>query len=87
MRTIDITTSQKVTIEYNLASLRDRFFAFFIDSVIIWGTIAALLFVWTMSFSNDGLRYFLWFVVFPIVFLYTPLSEFVMNGQTWGKRR
>ena len=86
MRTIEITTSQKVTIEYHLASLRDRFFAFFIDSVIIWGGITALTVLYGMSFSNAGFQYFIWFVILPVFFLYTPTSEFFMSGRTWGKK-
>ena len=57
MRTIDITTTQKVTIEYELAALRDRIIAFFMDQLILYGflLISWLLFMGAFSYENGAL--------------------------------
>ena len=51
MRTIDITTTQKVTIEYELASLRDRIIAYLMDQLIL---IACLLVLWLLFMGFFG---------------------------------
>jgi uncharacterized RDD family membrane protein YckC len=86
MRTIEITTSQKVTIEYALASLRDRFFAFFIDSSVLWIGLMLLTFLFYLVGPSMDITYFYWIVLAPIFFFYTPVSEYLMHGQTLGKR-
>ena len=92
MRTIDIRTTQNVTIEYELASLRDRFFAFFIDCLIV-GTGYFLFFriiimsvmdiVLESSLSVNLVVYFLPIACFVT---YQLVSEILADGQSWGKR-
>ncbi|MFK7947158.1 MAG: RDD family protein [Saprospiraceae bacterium] len=86
MRTIDITTTQKVTIEYELASLRDRIIAYLMDQLIL---IACLLVLWLLfmgffGFENELL--FRYIITVPIYVFYTPVCEILMDGQTFGKR-
>lgn len=86
MRTIDITTTQNVTIQYELADLKDRFFAWLIDVVIWVVSIFILLMIFNMMpYSERKTTYFVYFVVFPIILFYTLVSEILLNGQTVGK--
>jgi len=91
MRTIDITTTQNVTIEYELASLRERFLAFFIDLLIIGAIYVVLLiiFVFLLDFDLDGdgmFGRFISYLPLGIMVLYQLLSEIIGDGQSWGKR-
>lgn len=90
--TIDIRTTQNVTIEYELASLRERILAFLIDSLIV-GVLYFLLLVLTLSVVSEGaeesgLLFYLIIGLLPIALflLYHLLSEVLANGQSWGKK-
>jgi uncharacterized RDD family membrane protein YckC len=88
MHTIEITTSQNVTIEYELAGLRERFFALLIDTIIIcflWFALA--MFFGAFGFADSS--FIMQAVaVFPFWFLilYYLMCETLLNGQTLGKR-
>jgi len=86
MRTIDILTTQNVTINYELADVKDRIFATFIDMIIqaIGLFVLSLLIVSTGIIST--IEYYLYFIVFPVLFFYYFASEIIMDGQTLGKR-
>ncbi len=86
MRTIEITTTQNVTIEYELASFRDRFFAFFLDFLILNFSILFLYLSWMYVFGTDRSDYFLYLVLLPLYLFYSPASEIWMNGQSLGKK-
>lgn len=86
MRTIEITTTQNVTIEYELASFRDRFFAFFIDFWILNFSILLLYLGWMWIAGLETINYFLYLVMLPIYIFYSPASEIWMNGQSLGKK-
>lgn len=86
MRTIEITTTQKVTIEYELATLRDRILAFFMDQLILLVALLLLLLFYTSLFGTMALYSFYLFVGVPTYIFYTLVSEILMNGQTLGKR-
>ena len=91
MERIEIQTTQNVTIEYQLATLQDRFLAMLIDSLIVFALYLVVLF---LTFSVLGVvleedNSVMWVVgFFPIVgFLgYHLISEIVANGQSWGKK-
>ncbi len=92
MQTIDIRTTQNVTIEYELATLRERMLAFFIDFLIIIAIYLVLLFMLLGAFGgaiieSPMLGYFVYGLL-PIVgfMAYQFLSESLANGQSWGKR-
>ena len=85
MRKIDINTTHNVTIEYELATVRERIFALLIDlvaiylgSLIIYGIIAGII-------GNGGSFNYL-FISLPASFFYFLLMESLNNGQTLGKR-
>ena len=92
MQTIDIRTTQNVTIEYELASLRERIIAFFIDGVIV-GAMYIVLFLSLIttlqrSIFESGIIFYVVNVLLPIggLISYHLLSEVLANGQSWGKR-
>lgn len=92
MQTIDIRTTQNVTIEYELASLRERALSFFIDFIIVIFLYLAIIFLASSIlpnslFDNSMLSAF-WFALLPIAFFvfYQFLSEVLGNGRSWGKR-
>lgn len=86
MRTIEITTTQNVTIEYELADSRNRILAFLIDYMAMMLIIsfanlfAGLMFTWRYS------SYFVFFVTVPVFVFYSLVSEIFGNGQSWGKK-
>lgn len=86
MRTIEISTTQNVTIEYELASFRDRFFAFFLDFWILNLSLLLLYLSWMWIFGMGNINYFLYLVILPIYIFYSPASEIWMNGQSLGKK-
>lgn len=88
MQHIEITTTQNVTIEYELASLRERFFALLIDQIIMVFLWVGLFFVFigAMGFNSRFMQQMvfsfpLWFTV-----LYSLSCEAFLDGQTIGKR-
>jgi uncharacterized RDD family membrane protein YckC len=84
LRTIEITTSQNVTITYPLASVWERILALWIDMVIM--TIGALLFAGIFKlFSSDYSDIMIYLTAIPLVVLYSLLFELFNHGQSAGK--
>lgn len=89
MRTIDIQTTQNVTISYEIALLRDRILAFILDIVIL-GVGLSFLFLFYFAIDHDPFNsttgVWMFYFVYPcIVFFYTLTLESIFNGQTIGK--
>ncbi|MBC8047553.1 MAG: RDD family protein [Fimbriimonadaceae bacterium] len=85
MRNIDILTSQNVTINYELAGLRYRIFAWIIDIIILSVSCGTLSFILTLVFS-DLATYVNYIILTPYFLFYHLLSEIFMNGQSFGKK-
>lgn len=92
MQTIDIRTTQNVTIEYELASLRERALSYFIDFIIVLLIYISILF-FALSTIQDlvigsGMLMRMWYILVPITCFvsYQFLSEVLANGRSWGKR-
>ena len=78
MRTIDITTTQNVTIEYELATVRERGLAMFIDIIVVLTIVSVL---------SIGLSSGLFFLSFaPLFMIYQLVSEILGDGQSMGKK-
>ena len=89
MQTIELTTSQNVTIEYELADLRERFFALFIDILVMLFVWLALFFLTTSmrnGFESRFWQQFLFSFPFWFTVAYALSCEAILNGQTLGKR-
>ncbi len=81
MQKIDINTTQNVTIQYELAAWWDRVFAYFIDMVVLFGSIFMMI-----LFMEAFLPQITYLMVFLLLFFYTPAFEILNNGQTLGKK-
>ena len=81
MRKIDITTTQNVTIEYELATVIERAVAFVIDFIIIY--LGSLIIYGIVTIFMDHANYL--FIVLPGSFLYHLLMESLNHGQSLGK--
>ena len=92
MKRIEIKTAQNVTIEYELASLRERILAFFIDFVIVQFAyyILIMLVMFTVGniLLNSDILLGILLGLMPLVLflMYQFFSEIVANGQTIGKK-
>lgn len=92
MQTIDIRTTQNVTIEYELASLRERILAFFIDAIIVAAVYLLLILLLILAFGNgvveSNMALMAIIAIFPTAgFIgYQLLSEMIADGQSWGKK-
>ena len=93
MASIEIRTTQNVTITYDLANVRDRLFAFLIDSFLI-GTAYYVLLIFFLSRMEPLLQdasglliNFLGYLL-PLFLLmfYCFIFEIFLHGQTIGKR-
>lgn len=85
MSNIEINTSQNVTIEYQLASLKDRVFAFLLDFLIIVFSIFFLLIFSIMVLGENKAQYALYLVAIPLFFFYSLLFEIFNGGKSPGK--
>lgn len=85
MSTISITTTQNVVIEYELARLWDRFFAFLIDIILLFVVASILGMVSGFLVILGQGEWILIVATVPLAF-YTLISELLMNGQTLGKK-
>jgi len=91
MNSIDIQTTQNVTIAYELATLKDRFLATLIDGAIAMmitlGIIIAASWLVGDVFGEDGSLLMIVRFIPIITFMgYHLISEIVGNGQSWGKK-
>lgn len=86
MKTIEVKTTQNVTLEYELADLRDRGAAFMIDQAIL---VVAILLLAMVGFGGLGLTEtaatVYGFILSFIYMFYTLVMELLNNGQTIGK--
>jgi uncharacterized RDD family membrane protein YckC len=86
MPSIEISTTQNVVIEYELADLRDRILAFLLDLVIIIGVISVTsLFIKAFTPSETYL-YFTYFFILPFFLFYSLVSEIMTSGSSPGKK-
>jgi len=87
MRSINIRTSQNVIINYDLAPLRDRFTALFIDIIVILLTFLLIVLIVTkFKFDEDGAFVaMLPYLTLILFFAYGLGMEIFNNGQTLGK--
>jgi len=82
MRKIDITTTQNVTIEYELATVSERAVASIIDVVFIY--LGSLILYGIVSIFTEGIKYE--YIVIPGSFFYHLLLETLNHGQSLGKK-
>ena len=91
MDTIEIRTTQNVVIEYELAALRERILAFFIDLVILGSVyiVLSILFMGVLArMMQESAMFSTVYSLMPILLflLYQLASEVLADGQSWGKK-
>lgn len=87
-QSIEITTTQNVTIEYELASMRDRILAWLLDAfVVVFGYVLLyqLALIFFGSLWDNGWSMFWSVMLFLAYFLYNIFMEILNSGQTLGK--
>lgn len=86
MKSIEIKTTQNVTLEYELADLRDRVVAFIIDFVLL---IVVTLMISMIGFEGlrlEGTAATILSIFMSCIFLFYSLAmEVLNNGQSVGK--
>ncbi len=87
MNKLLVNTPQNVQIEYNIAPLGKRMFAFFIDGIIrILLVYAFAYFFEKLNFDfDDWLYYGIYSLIGFLFLLYPVILEILLNGQTVGK--
>lgn len=89
MASIEIRTAQNVNIAYELATLRERFLAFFFDLLIFYGiyllTLAIVFSSASTLLTSWGVN-FLFMMQLTGFLAYHLLSEMLAEGQSWGKK-
>lgn len=86
MKSIDIITSHNVTIEYQLASVLDRFLAFLIDASVLFGWAMIVILLASSSVYSDTYLIFIYTLFVPVYLLYHLVSEMFFGGQSVGKK-
>ena len=86
MRSIEITTTQNVTIEYELASVQARLSAFCLDLGIILLLLIGADLVAAAAIPAGISQYAKRILNILIFFFYTPAVEIFWNGRSPGKR-
>ncbi len=89
MRSIDIRTTQNVTITYELAAASDRIIAFLIDTLAKF--LVAFLALWVYSLMPGKIGseldlFFGYLFYVPLIMGSLLVMETTMNGQTLGKK-
>lgn len=77
-----------MVIRYELASLRERIMAFFLDQFAIWGVLFIMAFSSAILrlFDHPGLMWLPILLMMGFFFTYSLLLEILLDGQTPGKR-
>lgn len=86
-KTIEIRTTQNVTIEYELAGLRERILAWMLDAaIVVFGYYLTFIFI-MLIFGDVGNWWgvFIGMMLFLAYFLYNILFEILKRGQSPGK--
>lgn len=86
MKNIEIRTTQNVVLQYELAPLRDRILAFFLDIICLTISLSMLSGLLTGIFMNSptALTVVL-FIVGCIFMFYSLIFEMLNNGRSIGK--
>lgn len=92
MASIEIHTTQNVTIEYDAATLWERLIASLIDGIIVLAMYLLLSLLIISAGEHELIEtdqgWYMFLGLMPIAgfMLYNFLSEILNNGQTWGKK-
>lgn len=86
MKQIEIKTSDRISIQFTIADLKDRAIAFLVDSGILYSSLLILFMIRMLVFPDKNPDDFMMYILFPIFLFYTLASEIITGGQTLGKK-
>ncbi|HEX2934656.1 MAG TPA: RDD family protein [Bacteroidales bacterium] len=84
MRKIDITTTQNVTIEYELATVMERSLAAMLDILFVY--VGSFIVYAIIAATTRSQMFNLLYISLPASFLYHLLLETLNKGQSLGKK-
>lgn len=88
MKTIEITTAHNIVLEYEVASARERMFAFAFDivAVMMLNTVLQVILAMVLrSVTGNHVGILFSLMPFALLIAYLTLMEIFNNGQTLGK--
>jgi uncharacterized RDD family membrane protein YckC len=85
LQTIEINTAQNVKIDYELAGIRHRIFAFLIDFLLMCALLIIAVALLESVFININ-QLFVDFTAFIILSFYSLFNEILFKGQSLGKK-
>lgn len=86
MKSIEVKTTQNVTLEYELADLRDRVLAFIIDFILLMVATSLISMLGFGGLRLEGTAATVLSIVLSCIFLFYSLTmEVLNNGQSVGK--
>lgn len=85
MQTIEINTAQNVKIDYELAGLRHRIFAFLIDFLLMCVLIFILATLCNLIFIDNN-QLLIDLIAFIVLGFYSIFNEIFFKGQSLGKK-
>lgn len=88
MKIVELKTTQNVAIQYELAPLRDRIFAYILDVLVksVGSMVLALIFFEILRLRNEVAVFVLMAIIFLANTFYSLFFEMILNGQTPGKK-
>lgn len=84
MKSIEFENTQGINMQYTLASVVERGFAWLIDA-IVYGLFVMILAIIMQPETDDESMFFIIAVVLPPFFFYTVLMEWLNDGRSLGK--
>ncbi len=85
MQTIEINTAQNVKIDYELAGIRHRVFAFLIDFLLMCALLILVVALFDLVFININ-QLVIELLAFLILSFYSIFNEIMFKGQSLGKK-
>lgn len=85
MDEIEITTTQNITIHYELASIGERILAFIADLIILTVSSSILYGISSIILPNSS-ELLIYLTLLPIIVFYSLFFELFNNGQSFGKK-
>lgn len=88
MKIVELKTTQNVAIQYELAPLRDRIFAFILDWLLksVGAMVLGLIFFEILRIRHEVVSFVMMAIIFLANIFYSLFFEMVLNGQTPGKK-
>ena len=84
MDEIEITTTQNITIHYELANIGERILAFIADLIILTVSSSILYGISSIILTNSS-ELLIYLTLLPIIVFYSLFFELFNNGQSIGK--